>query len=91
MRQFRNHGISTDHRQRGERGSWFYEMCELGYNYRITDFQCALGIRQLHKLDSWLQRRRAIAAAYGQRFTPGAAFNRWQSRRSASTPTICMS
>lgn len=72
MRQFRNQGISTDHRQRAERGSWFYEMCELGYNYRIADFQCALGISQLHKLDSWLQRRRAIAAAYGRRFASGA-------------------
>ena len=72
MRQFRNHGISTDHRQRSERGSWFYEMRELGFNYRITDFQCALGISQLRKLDSWLARRRAIAAAYDRRFRAGS-------------------
>ncbi len=68
MRQFRNHGISTDHRERAERESWFYEMRELGYNYRITDFQCALGISQMCRLDAWLERRRAIAAMYGRLF-----------------------
>jgi dTDP-4-amino-4,6-dideoxygalactose transaminase len=45
-------------------GSWFYEMVELGYNYRLTDFQCALGISQLKKLPAWLARRRQIAARY---------------------------
>ena len=47
MRRFRNHGINTDHRQREQQGSWFYEMIDLGYNYRITDLQCALGLSQL--------------------------------------------
>src|SRR5687768_1725123 len=61
LRLFRNHGITTDHRQREERGSWFYEMTDLGYNYRITDFQCALGLSQLGKLPQWIERRRAIA------------------------------
>jgi len=64
LRRFRNHGISTDHRQRAEVGSWYYEMEELGYNYRISDIQCALGSSQLHKLPGWLARRRQIAAAY---------------------------
>jgi perosamine synthetase len=64
LRRFRNHGISTDHRQRAKAGSWFYEMEELGYNYRISDFQCALGTSQLHKLPGWIARRRRIAAAY---------------------------
>ncbi|MFP4322501.1 MAG: DegT/DnrJ/EryC1/StrS family aminotransferase, partial [Anaerolineales bacterium] len=50
MRHFRNHGITTDHHQREKSGSWFYEMTALGYNYRITDFQCALGMRQLDRL-----------------------------------------
>lgn len=68
MGAFRNHGIGTDHRQRAERGTWFYEMTELGYNYRITDFQCALGLSQLSKLPAWLDRRRAIAAAYNRAF-----------------------
>jgi perosamine synthetase len=64
MRLFRNHGITSDHRQRAQHGSWFYEMTELGYNYRLTDIQCALGMSQLRKLPQWLIRRREIAAVY---------------------------
>jgi perosamine synthetase len=68
MRTFRNHGITTDHYQREMQGSWFYEMAELGYNYRITDFQSALGISQLRKLDKWVSRRREIAKQYNEAF-----------------------
>jgi perosamine synthetase len=68
MKMFRGHGITTDYRQREEKGSWFYEMAELGYNYRITDFQCALGISQLKKLPGWIKRRQAIAAIYDNAF-----------------------
>ena len=68
MRVFRNHGITTDHRQRAQSGSWFYEMVDLGYNYRLTDFQCALGMSQLGKLADWVERRRAIAARYDGAF-----------------------
>lgn len=68
MRFFRNHGITSDHRQREERGSWFYEMVELGYNYRLTDFQCALGMSQLRKLPGWVARRREIARRYDEAF-----------------------
>lgn len=64
MRVFRNHGITSDHRQRAEQGGFFYEMVSLGYNYRITDFQCALGISQLTKLPGWVARRQAIARLY---------------------------
>jgi perosamine synthetase len=64
MTAFRNHGIDSDHRQRAERGSWFYEMQDLGYNYRLSDFQCALGLSQLTRLPARLARRREIAAAY---------------------------
>lgn len=74
VRLFRNHGITTDHRQRAERGSWFYEMVELGYNYRITDFQCALGISQLRKLSGWIARRQQIADRYRQAFDDRARF-----------------
>jgi perosamine synthetase len=69
LRLFRNHGITSDHRQREQTGSWFYEMVELGYNYRITDFQCALGLSQLKKLPKWLAHRRAIAARYTAAFS----------------------
>jgi perosamine synthetase len=68
MRRFRNHGISTDHRQREKQGAWFYEMVELGYNYRITDIQCALGVSQLSHQPEWLARREAIAAQYRSAF-----------------------
>jgi perosamine synthetase len=68
MLLFRNHGITTDHRQRAQQGSWFYEMVELGYNYRITDFQCALGMSQLKKLSKWVEQRREIARRYNNAF-----------------------
>jgi perosamine synthetase len=68
MRIFRNHGITTDHRQRAEVGGFFYEMVDLGYNYRITDFQCALGLSQLRRLPEFLARRQHIAALYDAAF-----------------------
>jgi len=68
LRLFRNHGITTDVRQREATGSWFYEMVDLGYNYRLTDFQCALGLSQLKKLPVWLARRREIADRYNEAF-----------------------
>jgi len=68
MRIFRNHGITSDHRQREEQGSWLYEMVDLGYNYRLTDFQCALGMSQLRKLPLWVARRQEIARRYAVAF-----------------------
>jgi perosamine synthetase len=68
MRAFRNHGITTDHRQRAHKGTWFYEMVELGFNYRITDMQCALGLSQLSRLPDWIRRRREIATWYNEFF-----------------------
>ena len=68
LRLFRNHGIATDFKQRDEQNTWYYEMLELGYNYRITDFQCALGLSQLKKLPSLLENRRQIAFRYDNAF-----------------------
>jgi perosamine synthetase len=68
MRTFRNHGITTDHRQRSENSSWIYEIVELGYNYRLTDIQCALGLSQLSKLPARIGRRQAIAREYDRAF-----------------------
>ncbi|RMF86336.1 MAG: UDP-4-amino-4,6-dideoxy-N-acetyl-beta-L-altrosamine transaminase [Nitrospinota bacterium] len=68
MRRFRNHGITTDHHQRATAGSWFYEMVDLGYNYRLTDLQCALALSQLRKLPTWVERRQAIARRYDTAF-----------------------
>jgi perosamine synthetase len=69
MRIFRSHGITTDHHQRESRGDWSYEMVDLGYNYRITDFQCALGLAQLRKLAGWITRRQEIATRYNAAFS----------------------
>ena len=67
-RLFRNHGITSDFRERQESGSWEYDMVDLGWNYRITDFQCALGLSQLEKLPVWIARRNEIAALYDSAF-----------------------
>lgn len=68
VRTFRSHGITSDHRQRAENGSFHYDMVELGYNYRITDFQCALGLSQLKKQERWLARREEVARRYDEAF-----------------------
>lgn len=68
MRNFRNHGINSDFKQREQKDSWFYEMVSLGYNYRLTDIQCALGLSQLDKLDMFIERRRKIAGVYDETF-----------------------
>lgn len=64
LRRFRNHGISSDARQRQSAGHWYYEMVLLGFNYRLSDFACVLGLQQLKRLDGNLTRRREIAARY---------------------------
>ena len=68
LRRFRNHGISSDARQRQKSGQWHYEMVLLGFNYRLTDIACALGLTQLEKLPQNLLRRREIAARYTTAF-----------------------
>lgn len=52
--------------EHGTPNPWYYEMHEMGYNYRATDFQCALGMSQLHKLDGFINRRREIASLYDE-------------------------
>ncbi|MGD8332137.1 MAG: UDP-4-amino-4,6-dideoxy-N-acetyl-beta-L-altrosamine transaminase [Desulfobacterales bacterium] len=66
---FRNHGINSNFRDREKKDTWQYEMVDLGYNYRITDLQCALGVSQLLKLANFLKRRREIAARYDHFFS----------------------
>lgn len=68
VRRFRNHGISTELRQREKAATWYYEMVELGFNYRMTDIQAALGISQMRKLSGFLERRAAIAKQYDAAF-----------------------
>ncbi|MGZ6008784.1 MAG: UDP-4-amino-4,6-dideoxy-N-acetyl-beta-L-altrosamine transaminase [Rhizomicrobium sp.] len=64
MRRFRNHGIDSDHRKRDAEGTFAYDMVELGYNYRLPDVQCALGLAQLERLPRWVAKRRTVAAWY---------------------------
>ena len=68
LRRFRNHGISSDARQRQSAGQWHYEMVSLGFNYRLTDIACALGSQQLKKLEANLSQRRKIAERYTAAF-----------------------
>lgn len=66
MRRFRNHGIDSDHRSREKSGTFAYDMRELGYNYRLPDVQCALGLAQLKRLSGWVAARQRIAGLYDQ-------------------------
>lgn len=60
-------GLLSDHAL-AEQGTWYYEMQELGYNYRITDLQCALGRSQLKRLPEFIARRQEIASRYNEAF-----------------------
>src|SRR5690606_14701945 len=68
LKRFRTHGITRDPAElAGNDGPWYYEQHELGFNYRLTDVQCALGISQLARLPDWLEARRRVAGWYQER------------------------
>ena len=70
VRRLRNHGMTKDPNQLEKNdGPWYYEMYEVGYNYRITDFQCALGSSQFKRLGQFVKKRREIAKKYDELFS----------------------
>jgi perosamine synthetase len=69
LKLFRSHGITKEaHLLSKQEGPWYYEMIDLGYNYRMTDIQAALGLSQLQKLDQFIERRQLIADRYNEAF-----------------------
>lgn len=92
-RSLRSHGIER-HKFRGiandgeaelrEEGPWYYEMQELGFNYRLTDIQCALGISQLEHVDDFISRRREIVSQYNDAFADIS----WLTRPSVISPAF---
>jgi UDP-4-amino-4,6-dideoxy-N-acetyl-beta-L-altrosamine transaminase len=82
LRLLRTHGI--DRSKAKTEGGWYYEQVDLGYNYRLTDIQAALGASQLARLDAFLARRRELAARY-DRLLEGLPVTRpWQHPDAAS-------
>jgi UDP-4-amino-4,6-dideoxy-N-acetyl-beta-L-altrosamine transaminase len=70
LMRFRTHGISAVDFMNEPHGAWYHEMQVLGYNYRITDIQCALGVSQLKRLDAFVAKRRQIAERYKAALDP---------------------
>jgi len=75
IKRLRTHGMTKDEKYLDRNdGSWYYEIFELGFNYRITDIQCALGISQMNKLGRFIQKRREIAHYYDRVFEADERF-----------------
>ncbi len=87
-RLLRSHGMQ---RTRPDSEPWFYEMAELGFNYRITDLQCALGVSQFQRLETFIARRQQITDRYNEAFQSlenkkGAGSACFQSGKNLKTP-----
>lgn len=80
MDRLRSHGITRDTElMEGDvHGSWYYQQIELGYNYRMTDIQAALGISQLERIDSYINRRHQIKKRYDQMLENMPVTTPWQ-------------
>jgi UDP-4-amino-4,6-dideoxy-N-acetyl-beta-L-altrosamine transaminase len=80
LRLLRSHGITREANelQAQDPGGWYYEQTELGYNYRLTDLQSALGLSQLERIDQFVARRREIAAVYDKALASLPLTTPWQ-------------
>ncbi|MBP1178466.1 UDP-4-amino-4,6-dideoxy-N-acetyl-beta-L-altrosamine transaminase [Methylobacterium sp. PvR107] len=86
MRLLRTHGVTrqVDRLEGATHGAWYYEQVALGLNYRMTDIQAALGVSQIKRLESFIARRRTIAARYDVELTDLPLKTPWQSEDSVS-------
>ena len=81
MTRFRSHGITSNNhlmQRRPDEEIWNYQQIDLGFNYRMTDLQAALGVSQLDRLDGYIKRRHEIAHAYNEAFTDLPVITPWQ-------------
>lgn len=87
MQNLRSHGITrdTDHMEAASPGPWYYEQIELGYNYRMTDIQAALGSSQISRLDEFVERRQLLAARYDDLLSDQDVIIPWQDYANASS------
>lgn len=86
MRLLRSHGVTRDtNRMTGPSdGAWYYQQVELGYNYRMTDLQAALGSSQMKRIGEFVSRRRDLAKRYDEVLKPLPVVLPWQSPESQS-------
>lgn len=75
LQLFRSHGITKQNLQNTPDGDWYYEMQALGFNYRMSDIQAALGISQLNRIDQFITRRKEIVAEYQSAFSQNPYFD----------------
>jgi UDP-4-amino-4,6-dideoxy-N-acetyl-beta-L-altrosamine transaminase len=86
MARLRSHGITRYSAEMTQvpDGPWYYQQIELGFNYRMTDFQAALGVSQLKRLDDFVAQRHAIAQRYNKLLSKGSVVIPWQHPHSSS-------
>lgn len=80
MQLLRSHGITRDADKMTKKpdGEWYYQQIDIGFNYRMTDIQAALGLSQFGRLDAFVQKRHEVADKYHQQLSDSALVKPWQ-------------